>query len=234
MREARLPEGVKQWWDHNSEVIKRIGAEVLGMTSGKTPPCDKEGWWWNDEVQKVIKTKKEAKRDWEKHGQQEDKERSQRCKKEAKKAVAQAKAQALSEIYEELETPAGERKIHKIARSRNKATKDFTHIKQVKDENGSVLCSQEKIKRRWEKYYEKLLNEENPRVIFEDGIQHMGVTQNISRREVKKLLEKMKNDKAIGPDGIPVEAWKSLGEEGIDMLWDMTNKIYQQETIQEE
>ena len=234
LREARLPEGVKQWWDHNSEVIKRIGAEVLGMTSGKTPPCDKEGWWWNDEVQKVIKTKKEAKRDWEKHGQQEDKERSQRCKKEAKKAVAQAKAQALSEIYEELETPAGERKIHKIARSRNKATKDFTHIKQVKDENGSVLCSQEKIKRRWEKYYEKLLNEENPRVIFEDGIQHLGVTQNISRREVKKQLKKMKNGKAIGPDGIPVEAWKSLEEEGIDMLWDLMNKIYQQEVMPEQ
>ena len=234
LREARLPEGVKQWWDHNSEVIKRVGTEVLGMTSGRKPPCDKESWWWNDEVQKAIRTKKEAKKDWEKHGQQEDGERNQRCKKEAKKAVAKAKAQALNEIYVELETPEGEREIHRIAKSRNKATKDYTHIKQIKDENGLVLCSQEKIKMRWEKYYEKLLNEENPRVIFEDGSQNLGVAQNISRREVKKQLKKMKNGKAIGPDGIPVEVWKSLGEEGIDMLWDLMNKIYQQEMMPEQ
>ena len=45
---------------------------------------------------------------------------------------------------------------------------------------------------RWEKYYEKLLNEENPRMMFEDGVQNLGVTQSISRREVKKQLKKMK------------------------------------------
>ena len=87
---------------------------------------------------------------------------------------------------------------------------------------------------RWEKYYEKLLNEENPRMMFEDGVQNLGVTQSISRREVKKQLKKMKNGRAIGPDGIPVEVWKSLGEEGIDMLWDLTNKIYQREVMPEQ
>ena len=230
----KMLQGVQKWWDHNSEVIKRVGAEVLGMTSGRRPPGDKEGWWWNDEVQKLVRAKKEAKKEWEKHGRQEDGERNKRCKKEAKRAVAQAKAHASSEIYEELETPEGERKIHRIAKSRDKATKDYTHIKQVKDENGVVLCSQDKIKMRWEKYYEKLLNEENPRMIFEDGVQNLGVTQSISRREVKKQLKKMKNGRAIGPDGIPVEVWKSLGEEGIDMLWDLTNKIYQQEVMPEQ
>ena len=32
-------------------------------------------------------------------------------------------------------------------------------------------------------------------------------------------------------DGIPVEFWKCLGEEGIDMLWDLMKGIYEQETI---
>ena len=90
-----------------------------------------------------------------------------------------------------------------------------------------LLCRQDKIKMRWEKYYEELLNEENPRMILEDGVQNLEVTLSISRREAKKQLKKIKNGRAIGPDGIPVEVWKSLGEEGIDMLLDLTNKIYQ-------
>ena len=110
----------------------------------------------------------------------------------------------MNEIYEELETPEGEKKIYRIAKARNKATKDFTHIKQIKDENGVVLSNQDKIKKRWERYYENLLNEENFRIIFEDGIKNLGVTHNIRRREVKRALNKMKNGKAVGPDGIPV------------------------------
>ena len=32
-------------------------------------------------------------------------------------------------------------------------------------------------------------------------------------------------------DGIPVEVWKCLEEEGIDMLWDLMKGIYEQEKI---
>ena len=38
----------------------------------------------------------------------------------------------------------------------------------------------------------------------------------------------------MGPGGIPVEVWKSLGEEGVDMLLDMLQKIFEQEKMPEE
>ena len=41
----------------------------------------------------------------------------------------------------------------------------------------------------------------------------------------------MKNGNATGMDGIPVEVWKCLGEEGIDMLWDLMKGICEQEKI---
>ena len=41
----------------------------------------------------------------------------------------------------------------------------------------------------------------------------------------------MKNGKATGMDGIPVEVWTYLGEEGIEMLWDLMQGIYEQEKI---
>ena len=58
-----------------------------------------------------------------------------------------------------------------------------------------------------------------------------GLTQGISRNEVKVAISRMKNGKATGMDGIPVEVWKCLGDEGIDMLWDLMQGIYEQETI---
>ena len=54
--------------------------------------------------------------------------------------------------------------------------------------------------------------------VFEDGVSNDGFTNGISRNEVEVAISRMKNGKITGMDGIPVEVWKCLGEEGIDML----------------
>ena len=48
----------------------------------------------------------------------------------------------------------------------------------------------------------------------------------ITREEVKEALRKMKSGKAVGPDSIPVEVWKSLGEEGLTWLTNFFNVIF--------
>ncbi|XP_064101748.1 uncharacterized protein LOC135212235 [Macrobrachium nipponense] len=151
--------------------------------------------------------------------------------KEVKRAVAQAKEIATDKLYENLETAEGQKRIHKIAKIREKSSKDLTHIIQIKDKNGRVLSKEESIIARWKEYSEELLNEENPRTIIRDGNPHERIVQVISSEEVKKALAKMKKGKAVGPDGIPAEEWKCLGEEGIDILWDLMTKIYCQERM---
>ena len=54
-------------------MILRAGPEVLGMTTGRRPPGDKETWWWNDEVKDAIRAKKDATR-CGKHQRQEERE----------------------------------------------------------------------------------------------------------------------------------------------------------------
>lgn len=225
---------VQNWWEINSSEIKKAGKEILGVTSGKGPPPDKETWWWSDEVRQVIKRKKEARKSWELARTTENKNRFREANKEAKKVVARAKARAMNEVYNELETPEGEMKIYKIAKARNKATKDFTHIRQIKDGNGEILTEDENIRNRWKCYFEKLLNEENPRVVVGDGVPSQGVVPEISKDEIQYALRKMKNDKSTGPDNIPVEVWKSLGDVGINMLWDLMNKIFKEEKMPDE
>ena len=81
----------------------------------------------------MIKAKKVAKKIWETSRRQEDKDRFRQANKAAKKAVATNKALAMNELYEELETPEGEIKIFRIAKARDKASRDFSHMKQLKN-----------------------------------------------------------------------------------------------------
>ena len=219
LSERRLLENVQEWWEENSTVIVRAGQEVLGMTTGRRPPGDKETWWWNDEVKDAIRAKKQAKKKWDASGRQEERDIYRQANKEAKKEVARSKAHAMDEVYKELETPEGERKIYRIAKARDKSAKDFTQIRQIKDEQGVVLWEHDKIIERWKGYYGNLLNEENPRTVFGDGVPNEGLTPAINRKEVEVALKGMKLGKAMGPDGIPVEVWKSLGKKGLICCW---------------
>ncbi|XP_066981571.1 uncharacterized protein [Macrobrachium rosenbergii] len=90
-------------------VIKRVGGEMLGKTSRKKPLDDKETWWWNDEVKDMVKAKREAKKIWEKYGQQEDKERYQRHKKQHQQRDSGVKTRAMEEGMRvmQMEVPGG-------------------------------------------------------------------------------------------------------------------------------
>ncbi|XP_023213041.1 uncharacterized protein LOC111615841 [Centruroides sculpturatus] len=134
-----------------------------------------------------------------------------------KKAVAIVKAKALEEAYKVFERKGGERQLMRIAKARDKASKDFTSIKLIKDHKGVVLQDYKRAKERWKVYFRNLLNEENPRTLYENGEANEAVVQDISKEEVESVLRKMK-------------MWKA---EGIDILWELM-KLWQQEKIPDE
>ena len=225
-------EDVDEWWNRTMEIILRVAREILGESSGKIFE-NKETWWFDEEVKDATKRKKEAKKRWEETQMEEDRMAHKEANKLAKKIVAIAKDRAYDQLYQELDTKEGQGKIFKLARMRNKSTKDITHIRQIKDKDGNVLRKERDIVGRWKEYFEALLNEENERFLRGDGYTNYGPVTEIKRAEVRVALGKMKNGKAVGPDGIPVEAWKALDEEGIDILWLLMKKIMDSEKIPE-
>ncbi|XP_023236506.1 uncharacterized protein LOC111635696 [Centruroides sculpturatus] len=88
----------------------------------------------------------------------------------------------------------------------------------------------ERAKERWKVFFRNLLNEESPRTLYENGEENEGVVQDISK-EVESVLRKMKMGKAVGTYRILVETWRGLGKKGIDILWDLMKKLWQQEKI---
>ena len=76
-----------------------------------------------------------------------------------------------------------------------------------------------------EGYFEKLMNEENERIPTELRESIAGPIEEITRGEVEEALKKMKNGKATGPDEIPAEIWKYLGQDGVTVLYKLLNAI---------
>ena len=101
----------------------------------------------------------------------------------------------------------------------------------MKDKDGLVLRRESDIIKRWNKCFEKLMNEENERYLRGLGDPNHGVVRDISRDEVVLGLKKIKNGKAPGPDGLPIETWRALRNEGIDTLWSLMQMIFHEERM---
>ena len=152
-------------------------------------------------------------------------------KSKAKKAVAMAKGRAYDNLYARLETKEGEKELYRLAKQRHRAGKDVQHVRVIKDENGNVMVNLEAVLKRWKEYFKKLMNEENNREEAEVVNKEVNC---VSREEVKSALRRMKKDKAIGLDELPVEVWKCMGEMGIKFFTKLFNRLLMGERMPEE
>jgi thymidylate kinase len=96
-----------------------------------------------------------------------------------------------------------------MTKSRVRKTRDIIQVKCIKDETERFLTKDEDIKNRWREYYDKLFNEDNESSSIELDISLDDVNMQFMRRiqesEVKDALKRIKGDKAMGPNGIPIE-----------------------------
>ena len=84
-----------------------------------------------------------------------------------------------------------------------------------------------------DEYFEKLMNKENNREPWtEEAVVNKEV--NCISREVKNTLRRMKKGRAIGPDELPVEVWKCMGEMGIKFWTRLLNRLLMGERMPEE
>ena len=178
-------------------------------------------------MQEAIKWKKEKKREKYRLGTEESKKEYIQANKLAKKAVARAKWIAYRDMYKSLEEQGGVNTAIRIAKCRKKRSEDVSQIRCIKNKDGEVLLDDDKIKGRWKEYFEELLNVENDRIQRDVQQREIRDVQAISEEEVRDAMRKMKNNKAVGPDNIPIEAWKCLGREGIEWLTKLYGKVWE-------
>jgi hypothetical protein len=93
-----------------------------------------------------------------------------------------------------------------------------------------LLTKYEDIKNRWREYFDKLFNEDSgsSSIKFDISLDDLNrqFVRRIQESEVKDALKRMKGGKAMGPDGIPIEVWKTLGDVAIVWLTKLFNLIF--------
>ena len=96
----------------------------------------------------------------------------------------------------------------------------------IMDRNGMDLSEAEDIKKRWQEYTEELYNKDlHDPENHDDVITHL--EPDILECEVKWALGSITTNKASGGDGIPVELFQILKDDGVKVLYSTCQQIWQ-------
>lgn len=193
-------EDANSMWEEMATHIRKVATEVFGVTKGnKREP--KETWWWNDDVQKAIKEKKECYKRLHHDRSADNIEKYKVAKKNAKRAMSEARGRAYEDLYQRLSTKEGEKDVSKMAKIRERKTRDFNQVKCIKDESNRLLVKDDEIKNRWREYFDKLFNGENESTTIELDDSFDDTNRRFVRRiqesEVKEALKRMRGGKAL-------------------------------------
>ena len=104
----------------------------------------------------------------------------------------------------------------------------------MKDKSGIYVDGDENVKGRWKEYFEDLLNvteekEVNVNMCGFEGVKrskYLGCDE-ITRAEVDKAIQKLKNGKAAGVDDISAEMLKYGGESVKEWMWKVCKKAFE-------
>jgi hypothetical protein len=88
----------------------------------------------------------------------------------------------------------GKNDIYRMAKSRERKTRDIIQVKCIKNTTERLLTKDEDIKNRWQEYFDKLFNEDSDSssielVIFSDDLNRQFLRM-IQESEVKDALKK--------------------------------------------
>jgi hypothetical protein len=195
-------------WMGMAICIRKVASKEFRVTKGGKREA-KETWWWNKKMQKAITEKKECFRRMHLNRSADNIEWYKVAKKTAKRAVSEARGRMYNGLYQRLGTKEGEKDINRMAKSKERKTRDIIQVKCIKDETERLLTKDEDIKNRWREYFDKLFNEDSGSSSIELDISSDDLNKQFVRRiqesEVKDALKKMKGGKAMGPDGISIE-----------------------------
>lgn len=107
----------------------------------------------------------------------------------------------------------------------------------VKDLQGNIISEEGAQSKRWMEYFKEILNRPPPTVkpIIPDPTEILEIsTETPSKAEITRAINKLKNNKAAGPDGIPAEVIKATKDLSVNMLHSLFQHIWEQRVLPRE
>ena len=224
------------WKDIRDTVInvarKKCGCVSMDSTRKQTK-------WWNEEIRREIKLKKQKWRMYLSNKNSETYHVYKEQRVRVRELVKEAKQRSWAEFGEKMEQDShGNQKLfYKVLKTLRKGKCDRSKF--VKSKSGEMLCEDEDIMTRWREYFEDVLNNEqsNQGDVVETEKGERGDEEEYSEHdeikmnEVQDAIRMLKRGKAAGHDEITPEMLKNLGRNGVELLTSLFNKAWKEKRI---
>src|ERR1700733_11359088 len=143
------------------------------------------------------------------------------------KQAREDKEQHLNEMCRVMEAEGKKGKTKEMFAKVKEITKKFTpRIGSLKSEDGVVIGDEEGMKKRWKEYTEELYSEDKRVKKEVIDITNYEKEPEVMEAEVEWAIRQLKDNKASGQDGIPIELIKAGDDAVIKIITKICNKIW--------
>ncbi|XP_071580973.1 uncharacterized protein [Temnothorax nylanderi] len=212
-----------QEWEELKKIIKTASESI----QCKNRPNRSNKFWITQRTLVTIEERKELKRKGLKTQTTRDtyKALCRRIQRECR----QDKNEYIKEICREIEEHQNSNDTRDLYRKVRELTRKLTpRTAAIEDKSDKILWESNDIVERWRQYCEELYKEDT---VAENGEQAIKMTNEreppILKSEVEEAITHLKPNKAPGLDEVSAEKIKLLGDEGIRIIHDICNKVWQ-------
>ena len=191
---------VDECWTSLKDKLLQATKQVCGVSSNH--PWRKQTWWWNNQVEEVVREKRRCFKLWKAGG---SRAAYNIAKRTSNRAVHQARSEAEKVALQKIDPRSGD--VYRLAKQMRRDNQDVMGEKPVKNDAGQLSLDEEAKKKAWREHYESLLNVEfpwNPEDLSEESPVE-GPNEPITLEMITKAISKMASGKAARPSGIVAE-----------------------------
>jgi len=206
---------IDQIWTKLKDCIEDVAEEICG-----TEQTQRKQKWMSSHILRKMEERRKYKSMQTAEGQRMYKDLKhsiQRLCREAKDKYFDEKCKEI-EVLDKAHSNLMYQKIKDFQPRKNRVQQ------MIQDKNGLSIREKEDALNRWAEYVEELYDDRNRGEADMGDLVHE--VYNISELEIKNVISGLPKDKACGEDTISAELLQCMGEEGIETVTRLINKIY--------
>jgi hypothetical protein len=251
-RNASKEIGIEEMNETWREVSERVIDKTIGWI--KTKKGGKKKRWYDKKITELNKQMKEIMIEWMKETNEEGKEEWKKKKKDIRRRkqieVRRLRNKRKKEIMKEVEEVIGRERNCLMKRLKKIEGKEIITMggdRKIMKDKDNVEYEGEELREKWRYTFEqigkmieekggydeelKMKVEEDMEDVQEDDRMGVGLDEEITRKEINHAINRLKNGKASGVDGVVAEIIKHGGDWMNESLWQLCSAVFDREQV---